>query len=127
MSSLIDALETILVEAHKAKGWQWVHEEPLWITWSLEKIGMLNQVLWYVSLRLLLPVTSISDIVIPYHRSLNSHIEIVDILRSHSASFEESRDAVNKWIAQPWVQEDGWEAKWEDICDAEVERWEKSW
>lgn len=74
----------------------------------------------------LLPVTSIADIVIPYHRSLNSNIEIITTLRNHSALFEESRDAVNKWIAQAWLQEDGWEAKWEDICDAEVERWENS-
>ncbi|KAF7779090.1 hypothetical protein Agabi119p4_3435 [Agaricus bisporus var. burnettii] len=27
-------------------------------------------------------------------------------------------------LSQPWLQEDGWEAKWEDICSAEVERWE---
>lgn len=40
LNSLIETLESILIEAHKAKGWQWVHEEPLWVTWSLEKFGM---------------------------------------------------------------------------------------
>ncbi|KAG6874296.1 hypothetical protein C0995_001521 [Termitomyces sp. Mi166 len=25
----------------------------------------------------------------------------------------------------PWLQEDSWDAKWEDICAAEVERWGK--
>lgn len=109
LNSLIESLESILVEAHKAKGWQWVHEEPLWVTWPLERF-----------------VTSFSDIVIPYHRSLLSHIEIVEVLRSHSVSFEESKDAVNRWVAQPWLQEDSWEAKWEDICDAEVEQWERA-
>lgn len=71
-------------------------------------------------------VTSVSDIIIPYHRSLNSHMEIVDALRSHFASFQESREAIDRWIAQPWLQEEGWEAKWEDICSVEVERWEKA-
>ncbi|KAJ3574571.1 hypothetical protein NP233_g1683 [Leucocoprinus birnbaumii] len=109
LNSLVETLESILVEAHKAKGWQWVHEEPLWVTWPLEKF-----------------VTSLSDIVIPYHRSLDSHTEIVDSLRSHSVSFEESRDAVSQWVAQPWLQEESWEAKWEEICDAEVHRWESA-
>lgn len=107
LNILIETLESILVETCKSKGWKWVHEEPLWITWSLEKL-----------------VTSISDIVIPYHRSLHSHIGIVDTLRSHSVSYEDSKDAVNTWVAQPWLQEDGWKARWEDICSAEVEGWE---
>ncbi|KAF9452873.1 hypothetical protein P691DRAFT_793945 [Macrolepiota fuliginosa MF-IS2] len=109
LNSSIETLESVVVEAHKAKGWQWVHEEPLWVTWSLEKFA-----------------TSISDIIIPYHRSLNSHIEIVNVLRHHSASFETSREAVDEWVTQPWLQEGGWGTRWEDICDAEVERWEKA-
>ncbi|XP_006458272.1 hypothetical protein AGABI2DRAFT_64646 [Agaricus bisporus var. bisporus H97] len=40
LNSLIESLESILVEAHKAKGWQWVCGEPLWVTWSLERFGM---------------------------------------------------------------------------------------
>lgn len=71
------------------------------------------------------PVTSVSSILIPYHRSLNLHIELVNSLRSHSISFQESRDMILKWAQQPWLQEDGWDAKWEDICVAEVERWGK--
>ncbi|KXN93266.1 hypothetical protein AN958_00190, partial [Leucoagaricus sp. SymC.cos] len=104
LNSLVETLETVLVEAHKAKGWQWVHEEPLWVTWSLEKF-----------------VVSTADIVVPYHRALNFHIKIVDTLRSHSTPFEESKNALRQWVAQPWLQEDGWEAIWEDICEAEVE------
>lgn len=69
-------------------------------------------------------VNSVSDILGPYHRSLNMHIEIVDSLRSHSVSFDESREALSRWIAQPWLEEDGWEAKWEDLCEIEVERWD---
>ena len=37
----MDSLELILVDAHKVKGWQWVHEEPLWVTWPLEAFGMI--------------------------------------------------------------------------------------
>ena len=69
-------------------------------------------------------VNSISDILAPYHRSLNMHIKIVDSLRSHSVSFDESRESLSRWIAQPWLEEDGWEAKWEDLCEIEVERWD---
>lgn len=39
MVSLVDGMEALLFEAHKAKGWKWVHEEPLWCTWTLEKFG----------------------------------------------------------------------------------------
>ena len=52
------------------------------------------------------------------------HIEIVNSLRSHSVSFEESRESLSRWIAQPWLEEDGWEVKWEDLCEIEVERWD---
>jgi len=41
MSNVMDSLELVLVDAHKVKGWQWVHEEPLWVTWSLEAFGMI--------------------------------------------------------------------------------------
>lgn len=68
-------------------------------------------------------VTRIPEIVKSYHRSLTLHIELVDKLRSHSTTFEDSREIVNKWAEQPWLEGTGWEAAWEDICEAEVERW----
>jgi len=39
MNNIIDNLEAVLIEADKAKGWKWVSEEALWVTWSLEKFG----------------------------------------------------------------------------------------
>jgi len=109
MNAVIEGMEALLIEAHKAKGWYWVSEEALWVTWSLEKF-----------------VSSVPDLLIPYHRSLDTHLELVDILRSHSVSFEDSRDALAKWAEQPWLEDDGWEAAWEDLCAAEVERWDTS-
>ena len=38
MAKIIRTLETLLTEVHKTKGWKYV-EEPLWVTWSLEKFG----------------------------------------------------------------------------------------
>ncbi|KAJ7445743.1 hypothetical protein B0H11DRAFT_1746419 [Mycena galericulata] len=107
MNAVIDGMEALLVEAHKVKGWHWVSEEPLWVTWSLEKF-----------------VSSVPGVLIPYHRSLDTHLELVDILRSHSVSFENSRDALAKWAEQPWLEDGGWEAAWEDLCAVEVERWD---
>ncbi|KAJ7582594.1 hypothetical protein C8J56DRAFT_792229 [Mycena floridula] len=106
MNSVVDSLEALVAEAHKAKGWKWVQEEPLWVTWSLEKFA-----------------SSMREILVPYHRSLNIHIILVETLRSHSVSFEDSRNAIAEWIAQPWLEEESWSAKWDDICSAEVERW----
>ncbi|KAJ7470314.1 hypothetical protein FB451DRAFT_332385 [Mycena latifolia] len=107
MNAVIDGMEALLIEAHKAKGWHWVSEEPLWVSWSLEKF-----------------VTSIPVLLVPYHRSLNTHLELVGILRSHLVSFEDARDALTKWAEQPWLEDDGWEASWEDLCAAEIERWD---
>jgi hypothetical protein len=42
MNAITESMDNILYEAHKAKGWQWVHEEPLWVTWPLEKFGTLR-------------------------------------------------------------------------------------
>jgi hypothetical protein len=70
-------------------------------------------------------VSSIPSIIIPYHRSLHTHTELVNILRSHNVSFEASKDAIARWMTQSWLEEDGWEAKWEDLCSVEVERWNK--
>ncbi|RDB20993.1 hypothetical protein Hypma_011427 [Hypsizygus marmoreus] len=108
MNAAVEALEAVLIEAHKAKGWKWVHEEPLWVTWSLEKFAI-----------------SVSGLLKPYHRSLNLHMEIVNTLRNHSVSFEDSRTAMSKWVEQPWIKDSGWDAQWEDICETEVERWDK--
>jgi hypothetical protein len=52
------------------------------------------------------------------------HIDLVNTLRSHSVTFEVSREVMSKWVAQPWLEDSGWDAKWEDICEAEVERWD---
>jgi hypothetical protein len=39
MNSIIDGMEALLADAHKAKGWQWVYSEPMWTTWPMEKFG----------------------------------------------------------------------------------------
>lgn len=39
MNSVIDNLEAVLIDATKVKGWKWVQQEPLWVTWSLENFG----------------------------------------------------------------------------------------
>lgn len=60
----------------------------------------------------------------PYHRSLNAHIDLVDTLRSHSVTFEASREVMSKWVEQPWLEGSSWDAEWEDLCEVEVERWD---
>ncbi len=131
MSNIINSLEAVLIEAHRVKGWKWVVEEPLWVTWSLEKFGKYpfpcgrqmqtnpsdNQFFFVY------PVTRIPAILPPYHRSLAFHVELVDVLRSHSVGFEDSRDAINELVQQPWLANGGWNAAWEDICEVEVEKW----
>ncbi len=52
MNTVIDNMEGLLIEAQKTKGWKWVDEEPMWLTWSLEKFGKENIL---SSLRLLTP------------------------------------------------------------------------
>jgi hypothetical protein len=39
MNTVVDNMEAVLYEAHQAKGWQWVEQEPLWLTWSMKKFG----------------------------------------------------------------------------------------
>ncbi|KAF5330371.1 hypothetical protein D9619_005872 [Psilocybe cf. subviscida] len=109
MNNVIENLELVLVDAHKVKGWQWVQQEPLWVTWSLEKF-----------------VTRVPQLLKPYHRSLALHIDLANQLRDHSATFENYRDIINQWVAQPHLEGAGWEAAWEEICEAEVERWSSS-
>jgi hypothetical protein len=125
INTILDNMESLLFEAHKTKGWHWAQKEPLWVTWSMEKFG--RPLCQSTTGRTNdFTVTSVPDILSPYHRSLNMHIEIVDVLRSHSVSFDASRAALSKWLAQPWLQENGWEAKWEDLCTVEVHRWDGS-
>ncbi|KAF9052710.1 hypothetical protein BJ165DRAFT_1523478 [Panaeolus papilionaceus] len=106
MNRAIDTLELLLQDAYKTKGWEWVQSEPLWMTWPLEKF-----------------VTEIPRLLPAYHRSLDLHTQLVVRLRPHSIKFEESRKVLDKWMEQPWLQEDGWDNRWEDICGVEVERW----
>jgi hypothetical protein len=69
-------------------------------------------------------VLSLSGLTTPYHWSLALHKEIVGTLRSHTVSFEDSRSAISQWVEQPFLIDDGWDAKWEDLCEVEVERWD---
>jgi hypothetical protein len=128
MNLIVDNMESLLFEAHKTKGWQWVSEEPLWVTWPMEKFGA---VLPFEQLTtsfdwLIYVVSSISEILTPYHRSLDTHIHLVSTLRLHSSPFETSQIAISEWVAQRDLQENGWTARWEDLCAAEIEGWDRS-
>ncbi|KAI0340481.1 hypothetical protein BDW22DRAFT_374615 [Trametopsis cervina] len=105
MNLIVDNIENLLFDALKTKGLQFV-QEPLWVTWSLEKFA-----------------TTIPEILVPYHRSLEMHKDIVETLRSHSVSFEASREAIANWVAQPHLEEGSWDAQWEPLCEIEIERW----
>ncbi|KIJ17183.1 hypothetical protein PAXINDRAFT_10037 [Paxillus involutus ATCC 200175] len=107
MSAVVDNLEALYHEAQKTKGARWCQEEALWVSWPLEKF-----------------VTSLANITTPYHRSLSLITDIIDRLRSHSITFEASKDVISQWIEQPYLEEDGWDAKWEDLCAVEIERWD---
>ncbi|KAF9001927.1 hypothetical protein BDQ17DRAFT_1243811 [Cyathus striatus] len=108
MNSVIDNMESILSEAEKAKGWKWVADEPLWVTWSLDKF-----------------VTRIPDVILPYHRSLAFCKDLTNKLCKHSLPFDDSRMIISQWMGQPWLEDAGWDAQWEELCAAEVERWDK--
>ena len=51
------------------------------------------------------------------------HKDIVDQLRSHTVTFEASRDALSRWVAEPFLEDGGWDNYWEDLCEAEIDRW----
>ena len=68
-------------------------------------------------------VTEIPDLLVPYHRSLEEHADMIQRLRSHSLSFEESRLIVSEWAAQTDLEDEGWDARWNDLCAAEIDRW----
>lgn len=70
------------------------------------------------------PVTSISDILWPYRRSLEQHIGLLDALRSHNVSFEASRKVANTWVEQPHLEDEGWDIRWEPLCEVEIDRWD---
>ena len=122
MNSLVESLEALLYDAHRTKGWHFV-QEPLWVTWSLEKFGSYHTSQRFARSSHVLAASSIPEILMPYHRSLEMHTELVQSLRSHSTAFEASRVAIAQWVAQPYLEEGSWDATWEDLCEAEVERW----
>ncbi|KIY66464.1 hypothetical protein CYLTODRAFT_398643 [Cylindrobasidium torrendii FP15055 ss-10] len=107
MTSIYDAMESLLVDAHATRGWQFAQQEPLWLTWPLERF-----------------VNELSQLIPLYHRELNIHIALVARLRKHAMPFEEARRAVATWSEQRWLEDQGWEAKWEDLCEVEVDRWD---
>jgi hypothetical protein len=45
MSTVLDNMETLMFEAERLKGFQWCHEEPLWVSWPIEKFGRLSSFL----------------------------------------------------------------------------------
>jgi len=106
MNTIVDNLEEVFFEACKMKGFTWAHEEPLWCTWPLEKF-----------------VDEIPALLLPYSRTLQHQIEVADDLRSHALGFEESRKLVVTWTSQSYLEADDWTNEWEDLCEAEIDRW----
>jgi hypothetical protein len=45
MSTVLDNMEALMFEAERLKGFQWCHEEPLWVSWPIEKFGRLSSFL----------------------------------------------------------------------------------
>jgi hypothetical protein len=45
MSTVLDNTEALMFEAERLKGFQWCHEEPLWVSWPIEKFGRLRSLL----------------------------------------------------------------------------------
>jgi len=105
LSNLCDHIEELAIEASRTRGAQWIHE-PLWFTWSFDKFAV-----------------SIPLLLIPYHRALHKHKELVEALRPHSTPFEKARTWISLWAAQEELKDDGWTDYWEDICKAEVRGW----
>jgi len=105
MNALIESLEETFYDAHKMKGWAFVHE-PMWCTWSLEKFA-----------------SAMSEVLKPYHRCLTAQAALVEKLRSHVITFEESRTIIAQWCAQVSLEENDFVSEWEDICAVEVDRW----
>lgn len=122
MNVIVDNLEGVYFDAYKVKGWQFV-QEPLWLSWSLERFGMSVTIFACRGSFASHTVTALSDVLAPYHRSLEMHVELVQVLRSHDATFEASRQALAQWAAQPYLEDHSWEAQWEDLCTAEIDRW----
>ncbi|KAF7431094.1 hypothetical protein PC9H_006813 [Pleurotus ostreatus] len=126
MNNIIDGLEALYFEVTKAKGFQWAAKEPLWTTWSLEKFGTHTDSFFLHPSRLICACCScLHSFSSPGVQSaLHECKIIVDTLRSHTATFEVSRDAIARWVEQPWLEEFGWGANWEELCAAEVEKWD---
>ncbi|KAF8184926.1 hypothetical protein K438DRAFT_1061921 [Mycena galopus ATCC 62051] len=124
-------LDVLLIEAHQAKGGTWVSEEPLWVTWPLEKFGMLRASL--LTGRCERAVSFIPTLLNPYHRSLHIHPVPVGILREplcliRRCPVMRSQSGRNSpldtfRLCPGWLEDDGWGALWEDLSVAEVERW----
>ena len=51
------------------------------------------------------------------------HIDLVEQLRPHDVTFDQSRQIIALWQAQPHLAQGGWDVIWEDICSVEVDRW----
>ncbi|CAK5279716.1 unnamed protein product [Mycena citricolor] len=109
MCATIDGLDALLIEAHRTKGAQWTTQEPLWVTWSVDRF-----------------VSTLPNVLIPYHRALHAYAALVDTLRNHALPFDEARKAIADWSEQTGLNDDGWTGTWEGLCAAEVGGWDIS-
>jgi len=106
MNTIMDNIEDIFFEACKMKGFAWAHEEPMWCTWPLEKF-----------------VNEIPALLQPYGHALQYQIDVAEDLRGHALNFEESRKLVVSWASQAHLEADDWTIDWEELCEAEIDRW----
>ncbi|KAF8303078.1 hypothetical protein DL93DRAFT_462189 [Clavulina sp. PMI_390] len=107
LQSLVDAMETLHKDAINQKGVEWA-AQPLWLTWSLRSFE-----------------ARVPNIIHYHARSLARHTTLVKTLNNDSLPFDEAKAAIEEWAAQPDIKEGGWMARWEELCEVEVGRWEQ--
>ena len=119
MIASVENIELLLNEAHLNKGWSWVITEPLWCTWPMEKFCEFYYPFPFEAYFINFIDKEILHFLPILAQSLEEKKSLLDVVRSHDASFEKSRECLQNWSnvdLAHWEELDG-------LFSVEIEGW----
>ena len=123
---LLEQAEKVFFEAYRLQGWEFVLEEPLWLSWTLEHFGkppfpILPSVCACHPPVSYGTVNTLSPILTLHNDHLVALTQLSKIIASSETSFEDARLALERWRDFA-MRGERWNTvrEWEELVNIEL-------
>jgi hypothetical protein len=123
----VDQAERIYFEAYRLQGAAWVVEEPLWLSWTLDRFGKSSCHLRIIRLQSVvtfadeLSVNSIPPLITLHNHHLAILTSLASIILNPETSFDDAKLTLERWAdLSMGGQRHAGVKEWEELVELEM-------